>query len=172
MHAAITFVALWGAVAPQLKIAMTWENDYRQARAAGIRDHKPLAVFVGRGAEGWKKLLSDGSLSQEARNALARHYVPVYLDQHTDVGKYMAEAFQLAGNGGIIISDRTGGVIAFRHEGELTSTDLARHLNRFADPSFVVSTTEGAKPTAQPVYAVPAHTAYYQPFQNPANCQT
>lgn len=150
MNATLTFLALWGAVAPQLKSsAMTWEHDYREARVAGQRIQKPLAVFVGRGADGWKKVVREGALTADVRVALARHYVPVYLDQATEDGKLMAEAFQLAGDGGLVISDRSGGVMAFRHAGALSANELTIQLNRFADAGMVVTTTEARGASGQ-----------------------
>lgn len=174
MHTSIIVLALWGTVGPHVgRLAIPWQPDYRTARSVAARDHKPIAIFVGRGADGWRHLIRDGAIGEEARRALTLAYVPVYLDQDTDAGQAMAEAFHLNGRGGLVISDRTGGVMALRHEGKLTGYQLTGHLTRFADPSLIVSTTEGAvRPAAQPIYYGPPVTSYYSPYQNPAICPT
>jgi hypothetical protein len=165
MNASIVLLALWGAVAPQTsRPNLIWEQDYRQARTVGSRLQKPLAVFVGKGADGWKQLVREGTLDAAVRKTLAERFVPVYINQDLEAGQQMAEAFGLSGKLGLIISDRSGDVMAFRHEGNLDGKDLARHLKRLADPDHVVVTTETNE---QPVVVQPA-TIYQSPFA----CQT
>ena len=187
MNSAIAVVALWGAVSPQIsELSLRWEQDYRHARAIGTREHKPLAVFVGTGAGGWQHLAREGNLDLASRRTLRQHFVPVYVNQDTDAGRQLAANFGLAGKTGLVISDRTGGVMAFRHEGDLPAAELVRQLERYADPNLVVSTTEGnagqqvylaqAQPAAYPAYQ-PAQAyippSYYQnPYGNPFACQT
>ena len=170
MNSSIALLALWGALVPQVnRLSLNWEQDYRQARATGVRVQKPLAVFVGTGADGWKQLLREGNLDAELRKTLVDRYVPVYINQDTDDGKQMAELFGLSGKHGLIISDRSGGAMAFRHDGDLTAKDLARHLTRFSDPDHVVTTTEYGGGAPAPA---PAPTSAGVIYQNPFACQT
>jgi len=144
MHTVFALCALWGSVSPQLsQFSMNFENDYREARAIGAKSQKPLLVFVGQGADGWKRLVREGQLGGEARSKISAAFIAVYIDRTAEDGKSLAEAFSLQANGGLIISDRSGGVMAFRHEGPLSDADLCKHLTRFADPALVVATTEG-----------------------------
>lgn len=167
MHTSIAVLALWGAIAPQInRLAVNFEQDYGQARLLAAREHKPICVFVGQGADGWKRLVREGELSGEVRSALLQKYVPVYINQETAAGQQLAAAFSLTGKTGLIISDRTGGLMAFRHEGELAAEDLARHLARYGDPNLVITTTVGAPVQQQQAPAYAPQQSFYPNYQN------
>jgi hypothetical protein len=171
VYSSITLLALLGSIAPQItKLNLSWEQDYRQARTVGTRDNKPLAVFFGSGTDGWKQILRDGPLDRDSRKLLSERFVLVYVNQETDAGKSLAEVFDLAGKRGLVISDRTGGLMAFRHEGDLELKELTQHLTHYSAPDYVVTTTDSNKPAL--VYTAPA-PVYQQPtFQSPFACQT
>ncbi len=119
-----------------------WLSDYSLAALQGQNEKKPLAVFVGSGPAGWDKLSKDGKLGEEVQRILESHYVCVYVDTSRNHGKQLAAAFELDDSTGIVISDRTGGIQAFHHEGDLYNRDLERYLRKYADPNFVVRGTE------------------------------
>lgn len=176
MYTSIALLALWGAVAPQVtRLSVNWEQDYHKARTLGAKEQKPLAVFVGSGTGGWKGVVPAG-LDANLRQALTDRYVPVYVDQTTARGQALAAAFELTGKSGLVISDRTGELQAFRHEGELSGQDLARHLGRYCDAGFVIHTTESNAPPPPPAapiyYQAPVIPASFQSFQNPVPCHT
>ena len=167
MNPSIALITLWGALsaAPAPK----WEKDYRAARTVTARVQKPMAVFVASGKDGWKKFVTDGRLDAESKKLLSEQYVVVYVDRNTTSGRKTADSLGFTELPGLVLSDRTGDLQAFRHEGELSVADLARFLTRYADPGHVVYTTEsngGQVVTYQPI--TPAN--YYAPGFG--QCQT
>ena len=146
MFTSLTMMVVLG-LGPEIgSHSLRWEHDYRQARSAAVSASKPLAVFVGAGAEGWRKVVHDCCLDADSQKTLAEKYVVVYVNQDTDAGRRIAESFQLSGKDGLVISDRSGKVQAFRHEGDITASDLSQRLTRYADPAFVATTTESSTP--------------------------
>jgi hypothetical protein len=117
-----------------------WQTNYGAARKLGA-GQKPLAVFIGSGKQGWNKVAEEG-LSSESRKVLAERYVSVYVNVDTAEGQRLARAFRMSNGLGIVISDRTGELQAFRHEGDLAERDLVRYLLRYGDPDRVVTSTE------------------------------
>ena len=88
--------------------------------------HKPLAVFIGRGQAGYTRLVTDGGLGADTAKLLKQGYVSLYLDVDTAAGKQVAESFRMTE--GVVISDRTGGVQALRHEGTVSQVALTGYL--------------------------------------------
>ena len=84
---------------------------------------------------------------------LADNYVCLYVDTEHIAGRELAASFEMGGPG-LVISDGTGEVQAFRHEGDLSNNRLLKYLQRFSDPDRVVMVTE-----TNPAPAV----SYYQP---------
>jgi hypothetical protein len=122
----------------------TWSTNYQAAVKEGATAGKPLAVILGTGKNGYEKVVRDGGeLSAACRKHLAAHYVCVYADTSTETGKRLADAFAMPGGQGIILSDRTGAVQAFRHEGALSNADLSTYLERYGSDR-AVTTTETA----------------------------
>jgi len=151
MYTSVLLVALSSVAAPSDRDSLTWQNDYAAARRQGESAGKPLAVFIGSGKAGWEKVCRD-DMPGECKEMLAAKYVPCYIDTSTDEGRRLAPLFKVNGTG-LVISDRTGELVAFRHEGELSSGEMGRYLERYADPSRAVTTTEGNG----------ARTSYYGP---------
>jgi len=135
-----------------------WLEDYTAASRQGAAEQKPLAVFVGSGEAGWERLSRDGKLGKEAKSLLSERYVCLYIDTGTLEGKKLARAFAISQGVGLVISDRTGETQAFHHEGDLKADDLDYYLKRYADPSFVVRTTETNPPerATVPAYRAPS----------------
>jgi hypothetical protein len=141
MYTSVLLVALSSVAAPSDRDSLTWQNDYAAARRQGESAGKPLAVFIGSGKSGWEKVCRD-DVSGECKEMLASKYVPCYIDVSTDEGRRLAPLFKVSGPS-LVISDRTGELVAYRHEGDLSGGELSRTLERYADPSRVVTTTEG-----------------------------
>jgi hypothetical protein len=149
MYTSILVLAFSGFVSSANPDTPAWLNDYYTAVQQGAAQKKPVAVFLASGANGWKKLGNEGSLSREAQRLLASQYVCVHVDTATLEGKRLARAFDIPGGLGIVISDRTGQLQAFSHEGDLIDAKMVRYLQRYGDPQYVVSTTE-TNPSGQP----------------------
>jgi hypothetical protein len=142
MHTSIVLVALVsvaGVPDPAARGPL-WHRDYFGARKFVQRDHKPLAVFIGRGEAGWDDRSKEGELSKEAKILLESSYICVYVDTTTAEGRQLANSFDL--KAGLVISDGSGEEQAFRHEGNLANRDLERHLRRFRDPDRIPTKTE------------------------------
>jgi hypothetical protein len=118
----------------------SWVTDYAAAREQCAKEHKPLVVVLGSGKAGWKKLGREG-ISPEARTVLADQYICVHVNTATSEGRQLAKEFGMPNGLGIVISDRTGELQAFRHEGDLTEEKLARYLTKYSDPEYVVQVT-------------------------------
>ena len=128
-----------------------WFDDYSIAYQTGQKERKPLAVFVGKGPEGWDRLSREGRLGKEIEQILRSNYVCVYLDASKEKNQRLASSFDLADSRGLILSDRTGSKQAFRAETKLSNDELARSLKKFADPDVEVTVTQ--TPYRAPVYA-------------------
>jgi hypothetical protein len=137
---------------------LPWELDYRAARQLSEKKQRPLAVFLGSGAVNWQQITREGAYDAEVQKLLLQQYIRVYVDVKTDYGRKLAEMFGLNEDHGLFISDRTGGYMAFRHDGTASAKDLVRHLNRYSDPDHIVVTTE----TDRRTLIAPMTTANYQ----------
>jgi hypothetical protein len=129
----------------------TWFNDYATAARHVADVHKPMAVFVGNGQEGWGKVIREGTLDDEMKRLLARKFVCVYVDRDTAAGRSLAGSFEVASRG-LIISDRVGTSQAYSLSGDLTGSELVKTLEKYADAD--VRTTETLVrevPAARPV---------------------
>src|SRR5438132_2186411 len=121
MRTSILALAI-AAVAPCLAQAQspTWQTNYAAALLKSVQQQKPLAVVFGEGTDGWKQL-GGGTFSAEARRSLAEQYVSCYVDTTTPDGKALARQFGLTTPIGLVISDRTGALQAFWHQGPLAA---------------------------------------------------
>lgn len=127
-----------------------WQTSYRVALGQVAEQQKPLAVFIGRGEAGYARLVTDGGLGADAAKLLKQGYVSLYLDVDTANGKQVAEAFKMTE--GVVISDKTGGTMALRHEGTVSQTALTGYLQQY----------QTGQPVAQTQYVSPA--MYQQPY--------
>lgn len=164
MYTSVVLVALSGYLAQGAVIPErpSWMDDYSLACKRGLADGKPLAVFIGSGNQGWEKLSKSGTLGKEVKRLLEDHYVCVYIDTSRRTGRQLAEDFDCSERVGLVLSDHTGKVQAFRHEGELKNSELERYLRKYADPTRVARITES--PEVQDVvvpYRPPVQ--YYAP---------
>ncbi|MBY0525026.1 MAG: hypothetical protein K2R98_16595 [Gemmataceae bacterium] len=161
MYTSMMLVALAGFPAlANVEEGVSWQTDYSQARKQGQSEKKPLAVFVASGKDGWSKVARSGELSKEIEKTLASSYVCVYVDRSTEAGKKLAGALGVEGSLGLVISDASGSLMAFHHDGDLASRDLTRYLTRYADPERTVTQTDTNPPPA-------TRQSYYPPQQQP-----
>ena len=121
----------------------SWQTDYAQAMTRASEERKPMAVFIGRGAEAFKKMLADGKIPAEATKVLNDSYVSMYLDADSAAGKELAGRLQLSE--GLVISGPGGSLQAYRHSGTLTGNDLTKQLTHYASAGQPTTTvTAGA----------------------------
>lgn len=144
-----------------------WLQDYALASKKGRRERKPLVVVIGSGPAGWCQVTKEGQLGPQASRLLAANCVCLYVDTDRRGGPELAAAFAMSDGPGIVISDPSGEVQAFRHEGELSESQLIHYLRQFADPDPSAEGTEtpaavrvsnyqpGQTPAAPPVFAPP-----------------
>lgn len=174
MYTSIIAVALAAFFQPAVLDTPQWVTDYSTGRQLGRTTHKPLAVIIGSGKTGWDQLSRDGKLNSEVNRVLAREYVCVYVDIDKNAGHELAEAFEVADAPALIISDATGGLQAYRHEGDLSNGDLVHFLKRYADPARRITSTEGDTQTRVSYYQPAAEAPslnYYQPvFTSGRSC--
>jgi hypothetical protein len=154
MYTPALLIALSGLLTPMMSESPSWQTDYDAARKLGREERKPLAIFVGAGRAGWDLVSEEGKLAKEAKRILAASYVCVYIDRKYSAGKQLAGAFEISEGVGLIISDCTGQIQAFWHDGDLADDDLVRYLRRYADPDRVIHSTE-TNPAP--------HVSYYYP---------
>ena len=88
------------------------------------------------------------------------------MDVDKPAGRRLAAAFDIAAAEGLVISDQSGRLQAFRHDGNLADEELHRHLRRYANPDHVVVTTETA--TLQRVSDYSWASSSYQGYTQPA----
>lgn len=142
MFTPLVFAAVSGMLVPAGLQAPSWHTNYGLARKLGREEGKPLAVFIGSGKAGWHQLSQEGKLGKDTERILAENYVCVYVNRDRSEGRRLAEVFGVAEGPGLVISDFSGSLQAFRHEGDLPGDDLADYLERYADPDRVVRVTE------------------------------
>lgn len=137
MNTALFLAAVMSSALGAAPTTPTWNGSYVEAQqeAAG---KKPLAVVFGSGQEGWTKLVR----SEESKKLLAEQYICVYVDTASETGKKLANTFGINNPTGVVLSDRTGAVQAYWHDGDLADPSLVRSLRKFGDPAVVVNTTE------------------------------
>jgi hypothetical protein len=155
MRTSIIALALLAA-APALARAesLPWQTDYSAAQQKAVAQQKPLAVVFGHGANGWQQL-GGGTLSDDASRTLGDSYVCCYVDTATPAGQVLARQFDIGGKIGVVLSDRTGNLQAFWHDGALSADALSGYLSKYADPQRTVATTDTRLSTTR--------TSYYPP---------
>src|SRR5687767_10722271 len=81
MYTLMAVVALTtGVSTASLSHNPAWLNDYGTAQRRVTVVHKPMAVFVGSGQDGWRKVVRDGALDPALNRLLAEKFVCLYVD--------------------------------------------------------------------------------------------
>jgi len=106
------------------------QADYAQAMSRATEERKPMAVFIGHGAETFKRMLTDGTISQDAAKVLNSSYVCLYLDTDTATGKDLAGRFDM--KEGVVISSPGGSLQAYRYAGTVPATTLNSQVAYYA----------------------------------------
>jgi hypothetical protein len=167
MYTSVMLIALSGYLSQAASVPRSspWTTDYSAAWTQAHAQRKPLALLFGSGHGGWEKLSKDGEIGKEAKRLLESNYVCVYVNTREAAGNQLAKAYEISGGLGIVLSDRTGNLQAFRHEGDLANANLERYLRKYADPERVVLATD-SNPGDAPVHSGPARVqSYYPPVQ-------
>lgn len=139
MYTSVAILALASFVAPSpAPFNQHWSGDYAAARKHAQKEQKPLAVFIGSG----QKVAWDETLTEPIRKILTQKYVCVYVDTTKQNGRTLADEFEITKGLGLVISDRTGNIQAYHHDGGMESKALAARLQRFSDPDLDVQRTE------------------------------
>jgi hypothetical protein len=150
----------------------SWQTDYAQAMTRASAERKPMAVFIGHGADRLKQMLAEGAVSADAAKILQNSYVCMYLDTDSAPGKELAGRFQISE--GLVISGPGGTTQAYRHNGTLTGAELTKQLSTFAVAGQPTSTISGGvvvggttyQPApASPRYVYPAGGYAYPAYQ-------
>lgn len=149
MNTSILTVVLTGALLAGQNAAPTWQTSYGQAQQRAAEQKKPLVVVFGSGANAWEKVVQAESATPEITKMMADSYVCVYVDTTSPAGKKVAQDFGIAGDRGMVISDRAGTTQAFWHQGDLSSQNMVRYLKKYADPQVVIGGTETASNSAR-----------------------
>lgn len=147
-----------------------WQADYAQAIVRASEEQKPVAVFIGHGADTVKRMIAEGAISANAAKVLAASYVCLYLDADTPKGKDLASRFEMTE--GLVISSPGGSVQAYRYVGAVPATTLTEELTHYAaagQPTTTVSA--GATPT-RPTTVVPAGYVIVSGGCANGSCQT
>ncbi|QVL34542.1 hypothetical protein KIH39_11725 [Telmatocola sphagniphila] len=136
-------------------IALTteWQTDYSKAKQLALEKHKPLAVFVGEGSDGWKKVSPGTSFDGTINQSLSSNFVCLYVDKATSNGKSLADALQVTEHTGLVISDKDVKLQAFNYSGTVKADELVNVITKFADGPQTVTQTESL---AKPVVYTPA----------------
>ena len=115
------------------KGAMTgpmWMKNYATALKYSREQHKPLAIFVGCGEDGWRKVVRGGKVGKDTKRMLSKEFVCLYLDAETPAGKKMVTALKVSDDMGLVLGDRNGEYIEHRHVGSMSNDDLSNCLSR------------------------------------------
>lgn len=155
---ALTAAVLGSTLSPG-SVTPTWKTDYRDALTAAAAEHKPVAVFVGRGA--------GPAVPAEAGQLLAAKYVCLFVNTDTAAGQELAGKFGLSE--GLVVSSKGGEVQALKHAGAVAPAALTGYLTKYSDPARVVTATEkvGVMATAAPVVHQAAPVVVPAPVYTP-----
>jgi hypothetical protein len=145
-------VVLSAALANEAAVAPTWETSYARASQTAIAQRKPLAVFIGRGDNGYARVVG-GAMPTEAGRLLANSYVALYVNTDTADGRALATAFGV--DEGLVISCRGCEVQALKYGGVVSAEALSGYLTKYSAANTTVATTERAGTAA---VVVPATT--------------
>ena len=142
MHTSLIMVALLGTghLPTSTTQTLKWQDSYSTAREMGRQERKPLAVFIGTGSTGWKKVAEAGHLSDKAKQALMEGYICLYVDRTQPGGERLADSFDVPSGPGLVVSSRNGEDQAFFHAGRLDASNLEARLAKYAGAEAISRT--------------------------------
>jgi hypothetical protein len=155
MCTSILGVALAAAFASAPNLAPAWHNDYRHAREIGERENKPLVVVIGSGKSSWANLAKVGEQDESIFRLLRSNYVCLFVDTDTPEGQRLSKIFSMTQ--GMVISDKSGEVQAYRQAGELPASQVAKalaaHANgEIARPVYKPTSFGSSCPSCRPAW--------------------
>lgn len=142
-----------------------WTESYGKAMVQAGEKKRPVAVFLSAGE--MTKLTNGKGLGSDALKSLKSNFVSVKIDTTTEDGKKVAAAFNMTQ--GFVISDRSGKVIALRHDGELTPEQVTEYLTKYEKVETVVNTEHRSSVAVQyqqPQYQQPQYYQQPRPVMN------
>jgi hypothetical protein len=154
-------LVVFGALIP----SPVWHRDYGQALTRAQAAKKPVAVFIGSGAGGWKAVCEEAELSLEVRRLLADHYVCVYVDSSQPARESLVRDFEAGQLPLVVLSSQKRVFQAYRHSGKLGSASLAQALQRHA-------TEDNLEAYDEPTAIGSAAEASPEPFVSAAPCRS
>jgi hypothetical protein len=138
-----------------------WTDSYGKAMALAGEKRKPVAVFLTAGD--LNTLTSGKGLGEDALKSLKSDYIAVKVDTTTEDGKKVAQAFGISQ--GVVLSDRTGKQMALKHEGPVTTEQVAGYLTKYATTETIATTEfQSSLVVTQPLVQ-PQYQPVYQPVQ-------
>src|SRR5581483_4885253 len=140
MLTSFALAMFFGLETAQLPTEPVW-RDYFIAAETGTRENRPLAVFVGKGKNGFHQVVREGKLSEDVLRYLPKQYVCAYVNIDSPEGKALAGSLAITKGTGLVISDRTGSFQVYHHNGAFADgATLLKHLQRFAGVTQVTRT--------------------------------
>jgi hypothetical protein len=124
---------------PVRAVEPVWQSSYAAARQRAVEQQRPLAIFFGSGANGWRKVVGE-TPSAETNRLLADSFVCVYVDTASPASKDLAQTFEISGPG-LVLSDRAAASQAFWYQGVMTNQALVANLQKYGNPDLVVTST-------------------------------
>ena len=118
-------------------------------------------------------MTQEGQLSDSVKKILAESYVCVYLDSGSTRHAALIASLAVATGKGLVLSDRSGAIQAFHHDGRMAEAELAKQLQHFAQPNLKIDTTlTNASPTISnnPAASSNLRQANYAPAYSTRNC--
>ncbi len=164
MHTSILLVAMLGPGAtpegPALE-TLSWQKSYSEARKVCRQKKSPLAIFIGKGPDGWQQVCRSREFPAQAKRLLAAHYTCVYVDSGTPAGRTLAAQLDVKDGTGLVLGTRDGENQAFHHAGRLTRTQLETTLRKYSRdlPVTRTETITDWKVTVSASSTAPASTA-------------
>ncbi len=177
MHTSLIMVALLGPgeiTGTSTVQTLKWQDSYSTARQMGRQQGKPLAVFIGNGPTGWKKVVEEDKLSVKATRVLTEGYICLYVDRTQPGGERLAESFDVPSGPGLVLSSRDGEGQAFFHAGKLTVGNVEERLVKYSGMRAITRTEMLVDPRVSyaydPTSSSPPSTGYTAPpMQNYAS---
>ena len=113
------------------EVSPVWHRDYGRALRQAEAARKPMAVFIGWGANGPASVSEEGELSLEVCRLLSAYYVCVYIDAVEPAARELVDAFEAAEPPTLVLSDASRIYQAFRHSGTFDDAGLRRVLDKY-----------------------------------------
>ncbi len=156
--------SLYSANVPQ---KVNWLTNYQMARTISADQKKPLVVIVGKGESGWDQVIQDGKLDMNLMQKMARSYVYLYIDSTSEQGAKLAKGLDVHQSNGLIITNRSGDLQAFYHDGQIKQSQMENLLDKYQDIAQVITTTDTLQPKVVSTIGLSAPSPSFSNNSNP-----